>query len=98
MVVLQTAFDLTPWIGIFIAIGMGIVAGAFIGAITLRLSGIYFALAMLCYPMAIIYLLEYLGLQELTVPMKRDQAFLSCSSKMSAVMPFYPSAFLRALC
>ena len=53
---------------------MGVLAGAFIGLITLRLSGIYFGLAMLCYPTATVYLFEYLGLQELTIPMQRENA------------------------
>ena len=72
VVILQTDYGITPWIGILVATFCGVMAGAFIGAISLRLSGIYFGLAMLCYPMALIYLLEYLGLQELTVPMIRE--------------------------
>mgnify|MGYP005683821251 FL=1 len=72
VVILQTDYGVTPWIGILVATFCGVMAGAFIGAISLRLSGIYFGLAMLCYPMALIYLLEYLGLQELTVPMIRE--------------------------
>ena len=72
IVLLQDAWGLSPWIGLPLAILVGAAAGALIGVITLRLSGVYFALAMLCYPMALIYLFEYIGLQEVTVPMHRE--------------------------
>ncbi len=74
IVLLQVSYNITPWIGLFVAVIMGVLAGAFIGLITLRLSGIYFGLAMLCYPTAAVYLFEYLGLQELTIPMQRESA------------------------
>ncbi len=74
IVLLQVSYNITPWIGLFVAVIMGVLAGAFIGLITLRLSGIYFGLAMLCYPTATVYLFEYLGLQELTIPMQRENA------------------------
>ncbi len=72
IVLLQLKLQLTPWLGLPLAIAIGAAAGALIGVITLRLSGVYFALAMLCYPMALIYLFEYIGLQEVTVPMHRE--------------------------
>jgi ABC-type branched-subunit amino acid transport system ATPase component len=43
-----------------------------IGFPTFRLQGHYFALAMLAYPLAILYVFEWLGLQEVTLPIKRD--------------------------
>ena len=39
---------------------------------TFRLRGHYFALAMLAYPLAILYVLQYLGLQEVSLPMHRE--------------------------
>ena len=69
---LQTRAGLSPWLGWPAAVLVGMLAGALIGAITLRLSGVYFSLAMLCYLMALIYLLDYVGLQEVTVPMMRE--------------------------
>jgi len=36
------------------------------------LQGHYFALAMLAYPLAILYVFEWLGFQEVTLPIKRD--------------------------
>jgi len=72
IVLLQLHWQLSPWLGWPLATLLGAGAGALIGIITLRLSGVYFALAMLCWPMALIYLFEYLGLQEVTVPMHRE--------------------------
>jgi branched-chain amino acid transport system permease protein len=65
-------FDLTPWLGIPLAFMVGAVAGAAIGYITLRLKGIYFGLSMLAYPLVLAYIFEWLGFQEVTFPIKRD--------------------------
>ena len=60
----QIHFDLSPWIMIPIAAVLGGIAGLLIGFPTFRLQGHYFALAMLAYPLAILYVFEWLGLQE----------------------------------
>ena len=39
---------------------------------TFRLRGHYFALSMLAYPLAILYFLQYLGFQEVSLPMHRE--------------------------
>jgi ABC-type branched-subunit amino acid transport system ATPase component/ABC-type branched-subunit amino acid transport system permease subunit len=65
-------FELTPWFGIPLAFIVGAVAGAAIGYITLRLKGIYFGLSMLAYPLVLAYVFEWLGFQEVTFPIKRD--------------------------
>jgi branched-chain amino acid transport system permease protein len=62
-------WDLTPWLGIPLGMLAGAVAAVLIGLPTFRLRGHYFALAMLAYPLAILYVLDYLGLQELSLPM-----------------------------
>ena len=64
--------DLTPWFGIPLATLVGAIAGAAIGYPSFRLRGTYFALSMLAYPLAFIAVFEWMGLQELAVPMKRD--------------------------
>ena len=70
----QIHFDLSPWIMIPIAAVLGGIAGLLIGFPTFRLQGHYFALAMLAYPLAILYVFEWLGFQEVTLPIKRDNA------------------------
>ncbi|MCW3474757.1 branched-chain amino acid ABC transporter ATP-binding protein/permease [Limobrevibacterium gyesilva] len=71
----QLYFDLTPWLLIPAAAGVGGVAGLLVGLPTFRLRGHYFALAMLAYPLALLYVFEWLGYQELTLPIKREAPF-----------------------
>jgi branched-chain amino acid transport system permease protein len=72
----QIHFDLSPWFLIPLAGGLGGLAGLLIGLPTFRLRGVYFALAMLAYPLAMLYVFEWLGYQEVTLPMKREAAGL----------------------
>src|SRR3954453_10692032 len=65
-------FDLTPWISIPLSAIVGATAGAIIGYPTFRLRGHYFALAMLAYPLAILYVFQWLGYQELALSTKRE--------------------------
>jgi branched-chain amino acid transport system permease protein len=69
----QVYFNLSPWITIPIAVALGALAGLIVGFPTFRLRGHYFALAMLAYPLALLYVFEWLGYQELTLPMRRDR-------------------------
>jgi branched-chain amino acid transport system permease protein len=68
--------DLTPWISIPLCAMVGTVSGAIIGYPTFRLRGHYFALAMLAYPLATLYVFQWLGYQELALPMKREAPLL----------------------
>lgn len=61
----------TPWLGIPIGMAIGADMAVLIGWPTFRLRGHYFALAMLAYPLVLLYVLEYLGFQEMTLPMHR---------------------------
>src|SRR5580658_7849335 len=65
-------WELTPWLGIPLGVIMGGVAAVIIGTPTFRLRGHYFALAMLAYPLAILYFMSYFGFQEVSLPMHRE--------------------------
>jgi len=69
---LLVKFDITPWLGVPLGMLVGAAAGVVIGYPTFRLRGVYFALAMLAYPLALLYIFEWLGYQEVPLPMKRD--------------------------
>ena len=71
---LLVKLDITPWFGIPLGMVVGVVAGVLIGFPTFRLRGHYFALAMLAYPLALLYIFEWLGYQEVALPMKRESA------------------------
>jgi len=66
-------WNLTPWLGIPLGMIVAGIAAIAIGLPTFRLRGHYFALSMLAYPLAILYFLQYLGFQEVSLPMHRDQ-------------------------
>jgi ABC-type branched-subunit amino acid transport system ATPase component/ABC-type branched-subunit amino acid transport system permease subunit len=72
MTIAFVKFGITPWLGIPLGMVVGVIAGVLIGIPTFRLRGHYFALAMLAYPLAMLYVFEWLGYQEVSLPMKRE--------------------------
>jgi branched-chain amino acid transport system permease protein len=68
----QIYLDWSPWVLIPIGTALGGIAGLLIGFPTFRLRSHYFALSMLAYPLALYYVFEWLGYQEVTLPMKRE--------------------------
>ena len=70
---LAIKFGISPWIGLPAAAFVGGFASLLIGSITFRLRGHYFALAMLAYPLLFIFVFDWMGWQELTFPVHRDQ-------------------------
>jgi len=72
---LAIKFAVSPWIGLPAAAFVGGFASLLIGSITFRLRGHYFALAMLAYPLLFIFVFDWMGWQELTFPVHRDQPF-----------------------
>jgi ABC-type branched-subunit amino acid transport system ATPase component/ABC-type branched-subunit amino acid transport system permease subunit len=65
-------WGLSPWLGIPLGMLIGGLAAIAIGFPTFRLRGHYFALSMLAYPLAILYVMQYLGFQEVSMPMHRE--------------------------
>ena len=72
MTIAFVKFGITPWLGIPLGMAVGVLAGIVIGFTTFRLRGHYFALSMLAYPLAMLYVFEWLGYQEVTLPMMRE--------------------------
>jgi ABC-type branched-subunit amino acid transport system ATPase component/ABC-type branched-subunit amino acid transport system permease subunit len=71
MTIVFVKFGVTPWLGIPLGVLVGVLAGIVIGLPTFRLRGHYFALSMLAYPLAMLYVFEWLGYQEVPLPMMR---------------------------
>ena len=69
---LYIKYGISPWFGVLVAAGVGGIAGVIIGYPTFRLRGHYFALAMLAYPLVLLYLFQWLGYQEESLPMARE--------------------------
>ena len=76
MTIAFVKFGITPWLGVPLGVVAGILAGILIGLPTFRLRGHYFALSMLAYPLAMLYVFEWLGFQEVSLPMMRENPML----------------------
>ena len=73
-VLLVVKAGLTPWIGMAVAVGVAVLAAILIGLPTFRLAGIYFGLATLAYPLIFRIVMDWLGYQEVAIPMIRERA------------------------
>jgi branched-chain amino acid transport system permease protein len=71
-VLLLVKTGLTPWLGMAVAAAAAVLAAVLIGLPTFRLAGIYFGLATLAYPLIFRIVMDWLGYQEVAIPMKRD--------------------------
>jgi ABC-type branched-subunit amino acid transport system permease subunit len=72
-VLLVVHAGLTPWLGMGV-VAVAVLAAALIGLPTFRLAGIYFGLATLAYPLIFRIVMDWLGYQEVAIPMKRDHS------------------------
>jgi len=72
MTIAFVKFGITPWLGIPLGVIIGVIAAVIIGIPTFRLRGHYFPLSMLAYPLAMLYVFEWLGYQEVSLPMMRE--------------------------
>src|SRR5215831_18678849 len=68
----MVTFGLSPWLGIPLGAAVGVIAAVLIGFPTFRLRGHYFALSMLAYPLALLYIFQALGYQEVALPRRLD--------------------------
>jgi branched-chain amino acid transport system permease protein len=75
-VLLAAVGGLTPWLGMLAGAAIAVLAAVLIGTPTFRLAGIYFGLATLAYPLIFRIVMEYLGYQEVSIPMVRDRPAL----------------------
>lgn len=73
---LQQGFGIAPWVGLLPSTVVAALAALAIGVPTLRLSGIYFALATLAYPLILQLLFTYWGYQEALIPAHPESPFL----------------------
>lgn len=73
---LAIKLGISPWLGLLAATFVGGIGAILIGSITFRLRGHYFALAMLAYPSLFIFVFDWMGWQELTFPIRRDEPVL----------------------
>lgn len=79
--VLLVEFSLIPWAGMLLGGFAAVVAAIIIGVITFRagLSGIYFALAILAFPLIAAPIVIWIGYIEVSVPLNFDQPYLYMS-------------------
>jgi ABC-type branched-subunit amino acid transport system ATPase component/ABC-type branched-subunit amino acid transport system permease subunit len=70
-------FGVPPSLGLILAAVVGAAAGALIASITLPLRGHYFALAMLAYPLAFLNVMNWLGYQEVVLPVGQNTNLLA---------------------
>jgi len=69
-------FNLSPWFGIPLGTLAGVIASVLVGYPTFKLRGVYFSLAMLAYPLTLLYIFEWLGYQEVTMQMVRENSWM----------------------
>lgn len=93
----QMHFGLSPYILIPIAGLVGGLSGLAVGLPTFRLRGHYFALAMLAYPLALLYIFEWLGYQEVTLPMMRENPAAYMQFEDHRIYTFIALAMLMAV-
>jgi branched-chain amino acid transport system permease protein len=92
----QVHFGWTPYALIPVAALLGGLSGLLVGLPTFRLRGHYFALAMLAYPLALLYVFEWLGYQEVTLPMMRENPAAYMQFENNRVYTFIALGMLLA--
>lgn len=85
--ILSHDYGVTPWIGCLLGVAVGALLALMIGAITFRLKGHYFSLAMLAYPLALIPIFTWAGWHEVALPLQRESPLLHMQFSDPRVMP-----------
>lgn len=73
-ILLFSWWGISPLLGMWLGIVLAVIAALLIGWPTFRLSGIYFSLATLAYPLVLRPIMLYLGYQEVALPFKLENA------------------------
>lgn len=77
-------FNLSPFVGILVGVVVSVLVALGIGLLTLRLSGLYFALATLTIPLIIGVLTKYFGFYEIARPyVGQSVAYLQFDSSVA---------------
>ena len=69
---LMAKFGISPFLGVWVGMVIAVAVSLLIGWPTFKLSGVYFSLATLAYPLMLIPVLSYLGYQEVSIPYIRE--------------------------
>ena len=85
--ILSHDYGVTPWIGCLLGMAVGALMAVLIGAVTFRLKGHYFSLAMLAYPLALIPVFTWAGWHELALPLEREHPLRYMQFSDPRVMP-----------
>src|SRR5256884_3216270 len=72
-VLLVVKLGLTPWLGMIAPVAAAVLAAVLIGLPTFRLAGIYLGLPTPHHPLLLRIVADWLGYQEVAIPMKREQ-------------------------
>ena len=67
-VLLFKFLGVTPWLGMWVGAVFAMITALIIGARTLLLQGAFFAIATVAFPLITFPILNYLGLEELSIP------------------------------
>ncbi len=87
--VLFADYNLTPYLGIAVGVVLSLVLAALVGLVTLRLSGLYFALATLTIPLIMATLTRYFGYHEVPRPYVGESV---AYFQFNDTLPYYVAA------